>query len=239
MRSHQKLAMTSVAYAVTLLTVAAVTGLEFSTASKAEAVSSPPSTSVTATTLSSAKITYLEQLSASVKEGEHLLVAKPGTKAKAKEPAIVTKSSSLKASNQLDQYIGLKTPLTGKQLSHLLYHTGFRGEAHRLAWGIVMRESNARPKALNDSTKTADSSYGIFQINMYGSLGQDRLTRYELASYADLYDPVVNARVAFLMSGRGTDFGAWGIGPNAYKPGADESTLRLKGYPGIIITLSK
>ncbi len=232
--------MTSVAYAVTLLTVAAVTGLEFSTASKAEAVSSPPSTNVT-TTLSSAKITYLEQLSASVKEGEHLLVAKPGTKAKAKEPAIVTKSSSLKATtgNQLDQYMGLKTPLTGKQLSHLLYHTGFRGEAHRLAWGIVMRESNARPKALNDSTKTADSSYGIFQINMYGSLGQDRLTRYELTSYADLYDPVVNARVAFLMSGRGTDFGAWGIGPNAYKPGAGESTLRLKGYPGIITTLSK
>ncbi len=222
--------MTSVAYAVTLLTVAAVTGLEFSTASKAEAIALQKN--------NSANLIVDRQIILPLVDQELSVPAVAEPKAKAKA---VTKSSSLKASafDPLAQHRGAVAPLDGRQLSHLLYHVGFRGNAHRLAWGIVMRESNARPKALNDNTKTSDNSYGIFQINMHGSLGADRRARYELASNADLYDPVVNAQIAFLMSGRGSDFGAWGVGPNAYKPGAGESTLKLNGYPGIITTLSK
>jgi hypothetical protein len=89
--------------------------------------------------------------------------------------------------------------------------------------------------ALNNNAKTGDSSYGIFQINMIGDLGVDRRAKFGLESNAQLNNPVVNAQVAYHMSAGGTDFGAWGIGPNAYKPGAGISTLRsLDDYPGYI-----
>ena len=71
-------------------------------------------------------------------------------------------------------YRNSKIPLTGGQLSELLSAVGFEGEAHRIAWGIAMRESNARPLALNKSTRTGDSSYGIYQINMRFDLGPER-----------------------------------------------------------------
>lgn len=236
MQSYHRLAMTSVAYAVTLLTVATVTGLEFTTASKAEAIARPlPFEQNTPAGLlaierrtSNPPIMDQEQSATSAQ-------AKAQDKAKA-----VIKSASLVASqiNPLAQYRGMTDPLTGRQLSHMLYHIGFRGDNHRLAWGIVMRESNARPMAHNDNHKTNDNSYGIFQINMYGSLGADRRGKYKLADNSELFDPVTNARVAFNMSG-GDNFGAWGVGPDAYKPGAGESTLKLKAYPGILPTLSK
>lgn len=196
--------MTSVAYAVTLFTVAAVATIEFAASAKAEAAqvvaTQPPTVSAVAD--------------------------------QAKTAALTAKLAKV---DPLAQHSGvLKRTLTGEQLSNLLYHVGFRGNAHKLAWGIVMRESNARTMAHNDNTKTGDNSYGIFQINMIGSLGADRRAKYELDTNADLFDPVVSAKIAFQMSGGGTDFGAWGLGPNAYRSGAGESTLRLDGYPGIV-----
>ncbi len=96
---------------------------------------------------------------------------------------------------------------------------GFKGEALKLAWGIVMRESRGGPTAHNGNANTGDNSYGLFQINMIGGLGTDRREKYGLATNDDLFDPVTNARIAFLMSGGGEDFGAWGVGKNAYNGG--------------------
>lgn len=132
-------------------------------------------------------------------------------------------------------YRNAKHALTAAQLSELLYAVGFRGQAHKVAFGIAMRESNARPLALNKSHRTGDSSYGIFQINMYGDLGPDRRKKFGLTDNTQLLDPVLNVQVAYLMSGGGKDFGAWGIGPNAYRSGAGLATLkRLNEYPGVI-----
>ena len=36
--------------------------------------------------------------------------------------------------------------------------------------------------AYNGNSKTGDSSYGIFQINMLGNLGDDRKEKFELVS---------------------------------------------------------
>jgi len=131
-------------------------------------------------------------------------------------------------------YRNSKHALTPAQLSELLYAVGFRGQAHKTAFGIAMRESNARPLALNKSTRTGDSSYGIFQVNMFGDLGPSRREKFGLTDNKQLFDPVLNAQVAYLMTG-GDDFGARGIGPNAYRSGAGMSTLkRLAEYPGII-----
>jgi len=131
-------------------------------------------------------------------------------------------------------YRNTKHALTAAQLSELLYAVGFRGDAHKTAFGVAMRESNARPLALNKSHRTGDSSYGIFQINMYGDLGPSRREKFGLTTNTQLFDPVLNAQVAYLMTG-GKNFGAWGIGPDAYRSGAGMSTLkRLDEYPGII-----
>ena len=195
-----KLAVTSVAYAVTLIAVAMTASSQFNTDSKAVASES-------------------EQLNSKL------------------EPRVIPEvSASVRTSAEVfASYRNSKLPLSGGQLSELLSAVGFEGEAHRIAWGIAMRESNARPLALNKSTRTGDSSYGIYQINMIFDLGPERRKKFGLTSNEQLFDPVLNAQVAFLMTGGGKDFGSWGIGPNAYREGAGMSTLkRLNQYPGVV-----
>ena len=112
-----------------------------------------------------------------------------------------------------------RKPLEPTELRDLLYGVGFRGKALEVAWGIVMRESRGGPTAHNGNANTGDNSYGLFQINMIGSLGADRREKFGLKTNEELFDPVTNARIAFHMSGGGEDFGAWGVGPNAYNGG--------------------
>ena len=222
--STKKIAMTSVAYAVTLVAVAtiasthlSVTNNAFAEEALAEGVATTTSTTV------AADVQAVNKQSVESKE------------ASTTTNVPVMKQNVRTVAQVLADYAGQKEPLTGVQLSELLSAVGFKGQAHKIAWGIAMRESNARPMALNNNAKTGDSSYGIFQINMIGDLGADRRAKFGLESNAQLNNPVVNAQVAYYMSSSGTDFGAWGIGPNAYKPGAGVSTLRsLDDYPGYI-----
>ena len=68
---------------------------------------------------------------------------------------------------------------------------------------------------------------------MYGSLGPSRVDKFDLDKESDLLDPVVNAQIAFHMSNKGKDFGAWGFGPNAYKNVPMSSLNRhMDKYPG-------
>ena len=110
-----------------------------------------------------------------------------------------------------------ETRLTAVELSQLLALSGFTGRAHKVAWLIAMRESRGNPRAHNNNASTGDNSYGLFQINMRGYLGQARRLEYVLDWNGDLWDPVTNAWVAYEMSNRGRDWGAWGFGPNAYR----------------------
>lgn len=126
--------------------------------------------------------------------------------------------------------------MNAKALIKLLQGAGFRGPALQKAWAIATRESGGRPDAFNGNTGTGDQSYGLFQINMLGSLGPARRRQYGLRGNADLLDPAINARVAYQMSKGGTDFGAWGIGPNAYHGAPQRAKQRylelLKQFPG-------
>lgn len=134
------------------------------------------------------------------------------------EREVGVKTQALKTS-KLDSYVDRRKPLEPIELKELLYLTGFRGESLKLAWGIVMRESRGGPTAHNGNSNTGDNSYGLFQINMIGGLGADRREKFGLKTNEELFDPVTNARIAFHMSGGGEDFGAWGVGPNAYNGG--------------------
>ena len=118
---------------------------------------------------------------------------------------------------------------TNDPLVSTLQKAGFKGEALKTAWAIAKRESGGRAEAYNPDRSTGDDSYGLFQINMLGNLGPSRRKSYGLKSNQDLLDPATNARVAYAMSKGGKDFGAWGIGPNAYRK---MPALDFSGFPG-------
>jgi len=101
------------------------------------------------------------------------------------------------------------TSLSDKQLVGLLVAVGFRGQALKYAWAVAKKESHGNPLDYNGNRKTGDNSFGLFQINMLGSMGADRRSYYDLASNAELLNPVTNAHVAYLMSNAGKDWSAW------------------------------
>ena len=99
--------------------------------------------------------------------------------------------------------------LNETQCKELLSAVGFEGKALKMAWAVAQKESNCRPVAINNNLKTGDNSYGIFQINMIGELGEARLEKFDLDSKKDLLDPVTNAKIAFYMSNKGSDWSSW------------------------------
>jgi len=99
--------------------------------------------------------------------------------------------------------------LTDKELLQLLKAVGFEGQALKMAWGIAKAESNGRPMAYNGNRNTGDSSYGIFQINMLGNLGDDRKEKFDLRSNVLLFDPVINAEITYYMTKGGVDWSSW------------------------------
>jgi hypothetical protein len=123
----------------------------------------------------------------------------------------------------------------GNGLVQLLQAAGFSGEGLRIAYGIALRESGGRPEAFNGDSSTGDRSWGLFQINTIGNL-KSRVKKFGLRSEQDLLDPLANAKAAYQMSKGGTDFGAWGIGPNAYRTGAGFDTIKrfYDQFPGYV-----
>jgi hypothetical protein len=106
--------------------------------------------------------------------------------------------------------------LTDQELVLLLKTVGFEGAGLKKAWSIAKRESNGRPLAYNGDKKTGDHSYGMFQINMIGNLGPDRLEKFNLKSNKELFDPVTNAEITYYMTDGGKDWSSWkGMTPKA------------------------
>lgn len=98
-----------------------------------------------------------------------------------------------------------KTQLTDDELISILKDAGFKGSALKYAWAIAVKESTKRPMALNKSS----NCYGLFQINMSGSMGPSRREKYGLKSNEDLYNPLINAQIAYQMSNGGKNWSAW------------------------------
>jgi len=132
----------------------------------------------------------------------------------------------------LDKYREM-TKFSPTDLADMLELVGFEGYSLKLAWAVVMRESRGNSGSHNKTSSTGDNSYGLFQINMLGSLGEDRREKFGIKSNAELFDPVTNAQAAFYMTSRGENFGSWGLGPDAYDGTASETavTVWLKDFP--------
>jgi hypothetical protein len=136
----------------------------------------------------------------------------------------------------LDKFRGAKT-LTQEELIELLSTVGFKGKALRVAWAVAMKESRGHPTSHNNTISTGDNSYGLFQINMIGGLGKDRLAlfneKFGMLKPSELFDPVTNVQVVYYMTQGGTDWSSWGLGPNAYDgtPGEHLITKWEKQFP--------
>jgi hypothetical protein len=136
-------------------------------------------------------------------------------------------------------YFENKTNLTDIELVWLLEAVGFEGQELKEAWAIAKKESNGRPLAFNGNTLTGDNSYGIFQINMINSLGEDRREKFDLSHNADLFNPVVNAQIAFHMSQGGEVWRAWHIGKDAYTSSSGSHYAKFKQWLGNFPTEKK
>jgi hypothetical protein len=102
------------------------------------------------------------------------------------------------------------TIFTPEEIRNVLELAGFEGKALRTAFGIVLKESTGRPYAHNQNSATGDNSYGLFQINMIGSLGPARRSEFGLASNEELFSPLKNAQIAYIISDGGNNWGPWG-----------------------------
>ena len=121
-------------------------------------------------------------------------------------PKLIAKA---KAKHLAEKTYKRNEQLSPKELKQILYAAGFRGERLREAWGTAMKESTGRPRSHNNNKDTGDNSYGLFQINMIDSLGPARLEKYNLESNEDLFNPLVNAKIAFQMSNGGKNWSSW------------------------------
>lgn len=113
-----------------------------------------------------------------------------------------------KRTKKLEEFKKAKK-LTDEDLALLLFLVGFEGSDLKEAWAVAKKESNGRPLAYNGNTKTGDNSYGVFQINMIGNLGPERLEKFNLQNKKELFNPVTNAEIAFHMSRGGEDWSSW------------------------------
>jgi len=86
-----------------------------------------------------------------------------------------------------------------------------------IAIAVAMAESGGNIYAHN--AKPPDDSYGLWQINMIGSLGPARRRQYGLKDNKELYIPMINAKAAFnIYLSAGRSFRPWSTYTNgAYK----------------------
>lgn len=92
-----------------------------------------------------------------------------------------------------------------------LVHQFWPREAVLPAIAVCYGESNGYTKATN--LVAPDQSYGLWQINMREPMGTERRRYYEFESNTDLFDPVLNAQVAYDMW-RSNGWRPWGAYTN-------------------------
>lgn len=109
--------------------------------------------------------------------------------------------------------------LSQNQIYALAVAAGLPDARAKTAAAIAMAESGGDPNSHNATPP--DDSYGLWQINMLGSLGPARRAVYRLKSNSDLYDPATNARVMSAISKQGQDFTPW----TTYTSGAYQKFL--------------
>ena len=129
-----------------------------------------------------------------------------------------------------EQYYSI-SDLVGFALS-----VGFKKENAAIAAAIAMAESSGNPNAHN--TTYPDNSYGLWQINMLDEpgykLGEERRRKFNIKDNSELFNPNLNAQIAYKISG-GSNFSAWstytGGAYKVYLGAAQEALQKLSPPP--------
>ena len=88
------------------------------------------------------------------------------------------------------------------------YDVGIRSPvALAQATAIAFAESGGNERAHN--AVAPDDSYGLWQINMYGSLGPQRREQFGITSNEALYDIATNAKAMYAISSQGANWKPW------------------------------
>jgi len=107
------------------------------------------------------------------------------------------------------------------QAAYAARAAGFTGNALVTIVAIGGPESGWVPTKHNPVPP--DDSYGVWQINMIGSMGPARRKQFGITSNEQLYDPMVNARAAWIVSNHGTNFAPW----STFKDGKYKASIPL------------
>src|SRR3954464_4278597 len=97
--------------------------------------------------------------------------------------------------------------LTDAQIAGHAKNVGVTGENLAIAVAVALAESQGNTLAHN--AIPPDNSYGLWQINMLGGLGPARRKEFGISTNDALYDPAVNARAMFKISGGGKVWSPW------------------------------
>ncbi|WP_158882641.1 transglycosylase SLT domain-containing protein [Amycolatopsis anabasis] len=113
--------------------------------------------------------------------------------------------------------------LSAEEIAQHAYRAGFRGQGLTTAVAVALAESGGNTRAHNGTPP--DNSYGLWQINMLGSMGPERRRQYHLSSNNELFNAADNARVAYQISGHGKNWGPWSTYTNgAYRKHLSQAT---------------
>jgi len=100
-----------------------------------------------------------------------------------------------------------KAILSDAQIAGAAKSAGFSGNSLVIAVAVALAESGGNANAHNPVG--LDNSYGLWQINMYGSMGPARRKQFGLKSNSELFDPVTNAKAAYAISNGGKNWRPW------------------------------
>lgn len=111
----------------------------------------------------------------------------------------------------------LPATLSSKQIGMVAWNAGIHDQPTLArAIAVAMAESGGNPKAHNTNAGTGDNSYGLWQINMLGSMGPARRKQFGIATNEQLFDPATNAKAMMILSNGTKNWAPW----SAFKNGS-------------------
>jgi Lysozyme like domain len=97
--------------------------------------------------------------------------------------------------------------ISDAQIAGAARAVGLSGHAVAVAVAVAIAESGGDTHAHN--TRAPDNSYGLWQINMWGTLGPTRRLMLGIPNNEALFDPLQNARAMARISLQGKNWLPW------------------------------
>jgi hypothetical protein len=97
--------------------------------------------------------------------------------------------------------------LSDAQIASYAKGVGLNNTQTAIAVAIAIAESGGNTTSHNPVPP--DDSYGLWQINMLGSMGPSRRQQFGITSNEQLYDPAINAKAMHMLSNGGQNWRPW------------------------------